>query len=113
MPPEDAALAAIEDGVDELLAEIELAPEGAQQLDSGGAIDGLVGRPRHPGAKVVEALDHGLLEQFGVLRPPAAEHEASGLDAVGRTGHQVDRPRWRAASKSAMPAATLTFSDST
>ena len=110
---EDAALAAIENGVDELLAEIEPAPECAKQLDSGGEIDGLVGRPGHPGAKVVEALDHGLLEQLGILRPPAAEHEASCLDAVGWSRHQVEGPRWRAASKSAMPAATLTFSDST
>ena len=80
------ALVRSEDPVDEVLTEVEAAAEHAEEL--GFLLDRrrLVGRPRHPGAKVVEARVERVFQERRVTRFPAADRQAVGADEVRRRG---------------------------
>jgi hypothetical protein len=55
VPANDTGLVAREDPIDEILAEVELAPELAQAFDLHLEILGLLMRPWHPRPQMVEA----------------------------------------------------------
>src|SRR5919198_802277 len=61
-PAHDLVLVAAEDAVGEVLAEVELAAELAQERDLVGERLRLVRRPRHPREQVVDAAVDGVLE---------------------------------------------------
>ena len=77
-----ALLSGVEDRVDGVGAEVELPPKLAQKLDLLGKRLGLVLRPRHPRAEMVEARIDRVLEERGVARLPAADNEAPRDDPV-------------------------------
>src|SRR5204863_10149081 len=81
-PAQHALLGGIEDRVDRVRAEVELAAELAQELDFLGEGLRLVAGPRHPRPQVLEARVDRLLEQRRVTRIPAADDEAWRHDAV-------------------------------
>ena len=79
----------VEDAVDEILAQVELAPEAADQRDLGLDVGRLVGGPGHPGQQVLDAGVDGGLEQRRVGRLPAADHQPWSDDAIGGAGDQI------------------------
>src|SRR5581483_9677846 len=68
----------------EVLAEVELPAKAPQQVDLGRERFRLAKRPRHPGAKVVEARVDRALEQRRIRGLPAAYDQPLGDDPVRR-----------------------------
>ena len=82
-----------EDPVDEVLAEVELASEGSQELHLLCQRLRLVVCPRHPRAQMVEARVDCVLQERRVARLPAAQDETLGDDPVRRIVQNASRRR--------------------
>ena len=84
---EHAGAVGAEDAVDPFPVAVELRTELPEQRDPVIERTRLVMRPRHPRLELCKAGRHGVAEQRGVGRIPAAEQQAFGLDAVRSAGH--------------------------
>src|SRR5919198_1562504 len=73
-----------EEPVHEVLAEVELAPEAAQELGLLLECRRLLERPRHPRHQVVDARVDRVFEQRRVARLVAADDHPLGYDPVRR-----------------------------
>ena len=93
-PADDFSLVAVEDAVDEVVAEVELPAKTSQELDFLVERLRLVDRPRHPRPKMLEARVERLLEQWRVARLPAADRRAARYGrrtAVGSDSRERSR----------------------
>jgi hypothetical protein len=90
-----------EDPVDEVLAEVETAPEVAQQLDLRLQRLRILVCPRQPRPQVLERRVDRLLQQRRVARLPAADDQPLGLDPVGRRLQNASSFRAASATRSA------------